>query len=200
MTCEILETTDHIIRRLYGAGHQNRTLLLALKGTLDLSSPRVQKVWPVLIDSLDETMLSHDGQPTDAEIAIFSALHFYAIQQIGATDSVYGRHDSTTNTGKPLFNALRIFRQNITVKETLDRRVQAALLTTNTENTIHAIDQLVRMLSTKQQVQKIDYAQLAQDLYWFQMSYERANHVRLKWGQQYFWTDVEKMITEEEKK
>lgn len=201
MTFEISKTTDLIIHRLYGAGNQDKASLAALRGAMSLSSPRAQKAWPVLIDNLDEKMLSRNGQPTYAEIAIFTAVHFYAIHQMSEANCVYGRYskDATDDSGVPLFRALNTLRQNEGTKEALDRRVQALLGTTNVDSVIHGAAQLVRILKSNKKLQKVDYAQLAQDLYWFQMSYEQANRIRLKWGQQYFWTKTKKTVTEGEK-
>ena len=52
---------------------------------------------------------------------------------------------------------------------------------------IRSITQLVQIMKSRHRDTKVDYAQLAQDLYYFGLSYEAANRIRLKWGQQYYW-------------
>lgn len=189
MAVEISKITDRTIQKIYRSGNPDKAVLSSLRSTMSLSSPRAQKAWPVLIGNLDETMLSRNGKPTYAEVAIFSALHFYAIHQASEPSCVYERYDKDDDTNKSLylFNALGVLRQNESIRDALDRRVQALLATTNVDSMIHSISHLVGILKSNQKAQKVDYAQLAQDIFWFQISYEQANRVRLKWGQQYFW-------------
>jgi len=77
-------------------------------------------------------------------------------------------------------------RKNEDTRVALDRRVQPLLATTNAASVINGLSHLVSILKANGSAQKIDYAHLAQDLYGLQGSYERANRVRLIWGQQYF--------------
>ncbi len=187
MTYEIERATDRVIRSLYSDGNPNKAVLSSARGAASMTNRRAQGVWPIMLANLDAKFLSRTGQPTHAEVAVYSAIHFYAIHQQGKTQFVYGPANQTDETkGKTLFSALADLRKNEKTRTALDRRVQPLLATTNVNSVINSIEHLVEILKASNWEQKIDYARLAQDLYRFQGSYEQANSVRLLWGQQYF--------------
>ena len=81
----------------------------------------------------------------------------------------------------------------------LDRRVQALLASRNLANTVKSITQLTRILKSSNRELKVDYAQLAQDLFLFETSFEMANRICLKWGQQYYWQPSKEVSNSEDK-
>lgn len=72
-------------------------------------------------------------------------------------------------------------------KKALDRRITALLATTNISSATNSINHLVSILKGKKMGEKIDFAQLAEDLYNFQWSTKNARFVALKWGKDYYW-------------
>lgn len=189
MKNKIQKVTASIIRQLYNHGNLNKGVLASVRHATVLNSPQAQALWPIMMAELDDEMLSRDGRPTAAEVAVYTAVRFYAIQQQGSEVLVYGPANSQaddTENGIPLFQALAKLRRNEETRVALDRCMQPLLATTNVASAINALTHLVSMLKATNQQQKIDYARLAQDLYWLQQSYERASQVRLQWGQQYY--------------
>lgn len=183
----IVKTTAHIIQQLYGNGNLNKAALAGIRNAASIESPQAQTVWPILMANLDENWLSTTGKPTRAETAIFTAVRLYAIHQQGQTNSVYGpSYDKQEDGGVPLFTALARLRQNPENQVALDRRVQNLLGTTNVASALNSLNHIVPILKQRNSAQKIDYAKLADDLYWYQLGYEQANGVRLVWGQQYY--------------
>lgn len=198
MTNEIARSTRQIILRLYNDGNENKGVLASLRTAPKLTSPRAQNIWPVMLGSIPETMLSRDGQPTRAEKSIYAAVRLYAIHQQAQSmfvyDQVAWKNQDENNKkelqGKNLFSALALIRANPDYKDALDRRVQAVLASTNIDTVFDALGHLVSMLKSRSAGIQVDYGQLAQDFYQFQFGYTAANRVRLRWGQQYFFVQA----------
>lgn len=186
-TFKIIKMTASIIQELYGNGNINRAVLASIRGASSMTSPRAQNVWPIMMEKLDPAMLSRTGKPTRAEIAVYSALRFYAIHQQGKEPLVAGiSGKDETADGIMLFAALANLRKNDDTRTALDRRVQALFGTTNISSVINSITHLVEILKATTPNQKIDYARLAGDLYRYQGSYQQARQVSLAWAQQYY--------------
>lgn len=205
MANEIAVTTAKIINKLYGNGNPDKAVLASLRATDTIDSKRAQSVWPVLFSEMSEEDISNDptGRPTYAETAIYTALRCYAIHQQAVEDSVYAQSfskDKTKNLeGVTFFNALAGLRTNDETRVALDRRVQALLSSRNITNTFKSITQLTRILKANNRKLKVDYAQLAQDLFLFETSFEMANRICLKWGQQYYWQPSKKVNNNKDK-
>lgn len=188
MEKSIIGSVSRILSSLYGHGNINKAALAGARHGASMLSAQAQAVWPVMMAELPESKLSWNGEPTYAEIATYAAIRLYAIHQQGTDTCVYASlaHDKNSEGGTPLFAALANLRQNEKTRVALDRRVQALLATTNVNSVINSLTHLVAILKAKQPIIQIDYACLANELYYFQMNYESANRIRLEWGQQYF--------------
>jgi CRISPR system Cascade subunit CasB len=181
-----------IMQLIYRNGNLDRAVLAGLRNATNLTSPQAQVVWPVLMANLDQAALSRTGEPTHAETAVFTALKFYAQHQQGNAQRVFG--SVRDETGISLFTAAARLSHVPDNQTRIDNRMKQLLKVTNTSSAINALAHLVDIVKSGQQ--PIDYAQLAEDLYWFQDSFEQANRVRLRWGQTYYWRAA---VTEEEK-
>lgn len=195
----IRSATTRIIKTLYADGNQDKALLASLRGSTTLTSPRAEPVWPLLFSVLDDRWLSRTGEPTSAETAIFTALRLYAIHQQSNSASVYASSVPYEEAeGKTIFGFLATLRQNPDSRAALDRRVQQLLTTTNIGSLFNALTHLASIIKATDHGVKIDYPNLAEDLYWFQQSYEQANAVKLRWGQDYYRVNRLKVNSKEE--
>lgn len=205
MANEIAVTTAKIINKLYGNGNPDKAVLASLRATDTIDSKRAQAVWPVMFSEMSKEDISNDqtGRPTYAETAIYTALRCYAIHQQAVEDSVYAQSFSKDKTKKPegvtFFSALARLRTNDETRVALDRRMQALLASRNLANTVKSITQLTRILKANNRTLKVDYAQLAQDLFFFETSFKMANRICLKWGQQYYWQPSKEASNSEDK-
>lgn len=198
MTYEIQMTTDRIIRLLNrnGEGSRDKAVLSSLNHAPTITSQRAQTIWPLLMANLDHNQLSHDGVPTRGEVAVYTAIRFYAIYQQGRIPFVYAPAYGPEPEGVQFFVALAKLRQKEETRKALDSRVQTILATTNAASVINGLSHLNSILKGRNGTQKIDFAWLAQDLYRLQANYEQATQVRLLWGQQYF---SAQLVTDENK-
>jgi len=196
MTTNIRETTGRIITDLYGYGHSNKAVLASLRHATSITSQQAQPVWPVLIANLEEHQLSISGVPTQAEVAVYSAVRLYAIHQQGVNDHCVYASAGDEAKGMQLFSALANQRSHEDTRVALDRRVRMLLATTNVNSIINSLSHMVSILKASDAKLKIDYSLLALDLYGLQLNHEHANKVRLRWGEQYYW--VKKVDTKTE--
>lgn len=197
MENEIAATIARIINKLYGNGEPDKAVLASLRAADTIGSKRAQAVWPVMFSEMPEKYISNDptGRPTYAETAIYTALRCYAIHQQAVEESVYAKYPE----GVTFFNALAGLKTNDETRVALDRRVQALLASRNLANTVKSITQLTRILKANNRTLKVDYAQLAQDLFFFETSFKMANRICLKWGQQYYWQPSKEASNSEDK-
>ncbi|MFD1124647.1 type I-E CRISPR-associated protein Cse2/CasB [Lentilactobacillus raoultii] len=185
-----------IMSELYNHGNLNRAALAGARGAATISSPRAQKVWPLImsqLEKLDTTIrqeapkakiLSISGTPTNVETALYTAIHFYAIHQQGSDRVEFG--NSRRGNGATFFTALAQLRNVQGMRDSLDRRIDALLGMTNIHGVINALAHLVGILKAKYTGPQIDYPRLAKDLFVFQEGYISANATRLQWGQEYY--------------
>lgn len=184
--------TARIINQLYGDGTPDKGALAELRRTTAITDKGAEKIWPLIFSVVPK--LSTNGKPTKLETAVYTALHCYAAFQQGNDSFVFGQisrskdKEESRENGVSLFTALRKMKINDSnEKKALDRRVTALLATTNISSATNSINHLVSILKGKKMGEKIDFAQLAEDLYNFQWSTKNARFVALKWGKDYYW-------------
>lgn len=189
MVYRIETTTTQIISHVWNNGSPDKAILAALRDSNNILSRKATTVWPMMLSAMDKRDLSYNGKPTIAEIAIFAALRSFATYQQAQEQLMFA---SINNNGKNLLSGLAQLRNDERTRKALDRRVQAMLVSTNVESVINSIYRLVAILKAHKLYLKIDFAQLSQDLYFYQLSYENARRTTLKWGQEYYWQALNK--------
>lgn len=203
MSREVYQVTSKIINQLYGKDNPDKGALANLRRTISVTDKGAEKIWPLIFQAADnvykdeksrEQIFSSTDVPNEFEIAVYTALHCYAMFQQGNDDLVFGQiagnneKNQSEENGVSLFTALKQIKDSDEkVKTALDRRVTALLATTNTASAVNSINHLVNILKGKKLVKKVDFAQLATDLYNFQTNPQRAREVALKWGRDYYW-------------
>lgn len=188
MKNQVSNETAQIIYSLYGNGRQNKAVLASLRSAKSMHSLKAQSAWPIIMTYLDDKYLSSDGMTTSAENAVFATLRMYAIHQQGNSDLVFGSRYASDKDKKGigLFNALGQLNIASDSATALANRVEVVLSATNFGAVINALTHLVQILKGSKLRFTIDYANLAQELYRFQQSYEQANEVRMLWGQSFY--------------
>ncbi|MFC6180751.1 type I-E CRISPR-associated protein Cse2/CasB [Lactiplantibacillus daowaiensis] len=191
MVSEIERATTRIIKALYRDGSLDKKALYGLKNARDITSLQAQAVWHVMMANMQRDMLSTEGnlEPTAAEVAVFTAIQFYAIYQQGNSQFVYESY--INEEGMPLFEALADLRQQRKQdsgnSQALDNRVKSLLASSNVKSIINELSHLIGILKSDEKLRKLDYGLLARDLFKLQGSYRQANQIRFLWGEQYFW-------------
>lgn len=207
MENRVYNATSICINRLFNNGNMDKAALANLRNSKSLNDRYATVVWPMIFDAINQAyekkevnqVLSQDGTPTIAETAIYTALCCYAIFQQGTDQKVFGsiQDENEAERGQKLFSALRKI-SNLTskmdeaTKTSLDKRVDMTLAMSNPTSVINSVVHLLRILKSKNNnVQvKVDFAQLASDLFFIQLDRTSARKTSLKWGQDYYyWND-----------
>lgn len=194
MSNEVRKATTRMINELWNNGNPNKAILAGLRNSQTINSRHAVVAWPLMFEAMNRQALSHNGRPTKEERAIFTALRCFAVYQQGR-DTLMAASAEKDGHGEQLMVALSRLRQDERARNSLDRRVQAMLVTSNIDAVINSLAHLTPILKGQGGNQPIDFADLAQDLYNYQSHFgtsKGARRVALKWGQQYFWFNEQK--------
>ena len=129
------------------------------------------------------------GELSYMEQAIFTAIQMYAIHQQSNVESVlkFGNNDENESREKKnkykanIGDALATLRSD--ESESIDKRFNAMITANNFNKLSYNLRQMIKILKSKSDV-KVDYAKLAEDLYWFMIG--RKEEVRLSWARSYY--------------
>ena len=127
------------------------------------------------------------GELSYMEQAIFTAIQMYAIHQQSNVESVlkFGSDDENESREEKykanIGDALATLRSD--ESESIDKRFNAMITATNFNKLSYHLRQMIKILKSKSDA-KVDYAKLAEDLYWFMMG--RKEEVRLSWARSYY--------------
>ncbi|WP_353893857.1 type I-E CRISPR-associated protein Cse2/CasB [Proteinivorax hydrogeniformans] len=179
----VFTVTGRILGRLeeirdYSSG---KAALANLRNSIGRPLSETIDVWPIVFEQMPEHFLSKNGKLTSEEKAILTTLQIYALHQQGQSVNVNKRSEKEkwNNIGISL-KALRNGEDTIAI----DSRFNTMITSTTFEELIHHLRQLVRILKAKKQNEKIVYARLANDLYWYLRNQEE--NVRLSWAKAYY--------------
>lgn len=175
--------TLSIINQLWRGGHPDPALMNRLRTAPTITSHGATDIWPLLFSTIDPKYLSHSSKPTKMEIAIFSALHCYAIYQHGSIKCM----NATGNVSTKFMTTIARFRNQANNSKPIDRRIQPLLASIDISTTVNALYRLINILHAQGDTTPLDFAALAADLYYLQFQSTKDN-VILHWGQQYYVT------------
>lgn len=195
MKDELTKATVNFIRHCYGDGEATirRDILKALRTGKTIDSPRAQNALPYLLEKVPEEFLTKNGIPTNFERAFYEALRLYALHQQSIDWCVYETSRPTKEVqddlGITFFKGLKLLRnkalENDSDSKALDRRVQTVIAMTTFNGTSTSLEQLSGIMKSRIDV-KIDYTDLANDLYWLQFDENCIKRVHFRWANQYF--------------
>lgn len=176
------------IRRLTGMedASRQRATLAQLRRGVGRRPGDDPALWSILFEDLPEEMLSRTGEPTREEWAIHTALTLFALHQQGLdpgreTMQVEGR--SLGRAAALLVVAQSNDPQHEEARGRIARRFNQAATASSIEELAHYLRELIVLL--RGAGIGLDYPMLAADLYGYQYQ-DRANGVRLRWGQDFY--------------
>lgn len=160
---------------------KTRGELAQLRRELGKTPGEIPETWGLLFDGCPEELMSRDGEPTRAEWAIATALSMYALHQQGY-DPV---KENMNLEGRSIGSAVRLLAplSEDPDLERVRKRFNVFATSSDMGECSHHLRGLIQLLRTKGI--KLDYPQLASDLYQFQIL-EGAKRVKLKWGQDFY--------------
>lgn len=168
----------------------NKAILANLRNSISKPYSQSIDVFSVLYEYIPESFISSNKNLSFEEKAILTSLQIFAIHQQGNSQSVLIDTDKDDSKHKNMGFSLKALRIDDNVKST-DRRFNTMITADTFEEFTFHLRQLVNLLKSRTE-QKVNYAKLAQDLYFFQIPTTREN-VKLSWAKQYYrYTNKEK--------
>lgn len=186
---DVRSTAQTIIGVLYSDGNGKAAQLAALRSTRVITDRYSQKIWPLLASNCENPLVLANGQLSYEGLALYNTLRLYAIYQQGKTTG-NGRlipvAGSKKDDAKELMEVLSQLRGDDKIRNGVDRQVNRILAAPNLTFMMNALVRAIKILKAQDRNVKINFAQLAQELYQFQFGIDAANTLRFKWGSQYY--------------
>ena len=190
LVTNIERNTNKIIKKLHERGGNDKAILSALRRSNSILSRQATIVWPLLFEYIKEKdIFGENSKQTVSERAIFTALRCYSVFEQGNDIERDREYDS--ENAQSLFRNLSFLRKDERLRDALDRRAQTVLSTTNVEAVTRSLVSLTKIIKANNSAAIINYPELANDLYNFQLGFEAARKVAIKWGREYFWLNDE---------
>lgn len=141
-------------------------------------------VFPTIFSNTPEEYLGEHGNLTVGERSIILTLQLFALHQQGNNQSVNLQVDSKAKkASENLGKSFSYLRQIGDDSKAIDRRFNAMITATNFNELANHLRHMIKLLKSKTD-SKVDYPQLAQDLFWFQKGQQSS--IRLKWSRSYY--------------
>ena len=171
-----------ILKELYAMQEYStgKAILSRLRNSIGRDYADMADIMPFVFYQLPESFLGNSKKMTDEEMCILSCLQLYAIHQQGEDLCVATTEDGYSNVGTSL-KLLRVGDDATAV----DRRFNAMITSTDFDELIVHLRHLIRLLKSKQKGARIDYARLADDLYWIRKNKNKENII-LNWAREYY--------------
>ena len=136
-----------------------------------------------VFQNISEELLGFSKNLNDYEKAILTAVQMYALHQQAKSDSVLKIDYKEGERRQNLGDSLNSMRKNNDEDKSIDRRFNAMITSSNFEELSHHLRQMIKLLKAKSDA-KVDYASLADDLYWFLKNQREG--LKIKWSRSYY--------------
>ena len=165
------------------AEHPQKAILSNLRRGVGHIPGDQPELWGVFLQDFPPELESQNGIPTQAEWAIYLALTFYALHQQGHGLPENNMHQKDVRFGRAVRSLVKLGEQpeDCSVLHRFNALATAGSMPECAQH-LRGIIQLLRTGGIP-----LDYVQLAEDLYWLQNPVT-AQRVRLRWGQDYYYT------------
>lgn len=157
-----------------------RATLARLRRGIGKAPGSTPELWSVTLDGLPDALLSNDGKPTLGEWAVHTALTLFALHQQGKDLNNHCMSKDGIRFGAAVRSLIKPDKGN---EDAVLRRFHAAAVSDSFEELSWHIRGLVQLL--KAEGIPLDYPELTENLYWFQLA-DRRDGIRLKWGQDFY--------------
>lgn len=189
---EVAKYVGNKISTLAGSKKQLETCvskarLAQLRRGINRKPGEIPELWGLFLQDLPEELMRNNGEPSYAEWAIYTALTLFALHQQGNSEpmNVSGEEN---RLGSAVARLVR-------TKGDEERVGFKMSLVANSDDMIelsYRLKNVIQLLRSENI--KLDYVDLAKDLYVFQFT-DSADKVRLKWGQDFY-----RNITDDDRK
>lgn len=158
-----------------------RALFANIRNSINKSSSNNLDALAFVFNNMPEEYIGFGKELNDYEQAILTAIQMYALHQQSNEKSVlkieYNEGEKRQNLG----DALSTLRGSD--NKSIDRRFNAMILSSNYLQLQNHLRQFIKLLKAKSDA-KVDYAGVADDLFWFLKN--QKDGVKIKWSRSYY--------------
>ncbi len=158
-----------------------RALFANIINSINKSSSNNLDALAFVFNNMPEEYIGFGKELSDYEQAILTAIQMYALHQQSNEKSVlkieYNEGEKRQNLG----DALSTLRGSD--NKSIDRRFNAMILSSNYLQLQNHLRQFIKLLKAKSDA-KVDYASVADDLFWFLKN--QKDGVKIKWSRSYY--------------
>lgn len=158
-----------------------RALFANIRNSINKSSSNNLDTLAFVFNNMPEEYIGFGKELSDYEQAILTAIQMYALHQQSNEKSVlkieYNEGEKRQNLG----DALSTLRGSD--NKSIDRRFNAMILSSNYLQLQNHLRQFIKLLKAKSDA-KVDYASVADDLFWFLKN--QKDGVKIKWSRSYY--------------
>lgn len=179
----VYKVTSKILRKLDNTRDTpgTRAILANIRNSIGKDYSKSIDSLSYVFANLPEEYIGHGRALNAYENSILTAIQMYALHQQAKAESVlkldYQEKERRQNIGEAL-SSLRSEGS-----ESMDRRFNAMVTSATFSELQNHLRQLVKLLKAKSNT-RVDYAKLAEDLYWFLRG--QKNEVSLQWARAYY--------------
>lgn len=156
----------------------SKAQLAQLRRGAGKSPGELPELWGVFLKNMPEELMGKDGRPSYAEWAVYTALTLFALHQQGHSEPMHEEGEDNR-----LGRAARNLVHGDEEEENIRKKLSIAARSDDMTELSYHLKTLVRLLGNEDI--RLDYADLAIDLYRFQFE-KYADRIRLKWGQDFY--------------
>lgn len=181
----VYSETSRIIKRIESLADSpsSKTNLAKIRRTVGKPLNEAPEVWPILFDKSPDEFISDNGEPTYEEVAIYHAIQLYSLfQQKGQSFQRLSEHNEDNKKPNIGYYLSSLRKEDNTTM--IDHRFSTMITSSTVEELVYHLHYMLNLLKSKSSYRKIDFAKLAEDLYWYQKNNQET--VRLEWARAYY--------------
>lgn len=154
-----------------------KALLAQLRNSIVSKNSNYVRSLAYLVSYIPEEQLGSGEKLNNYEKAILVAVQMYALHQQSKSDSVLTLDNKYYNLG----DSLRMLRSEDS--KSIDRRFNEMITARNFSQLQNQLRQFIKLLKARSDA-KVNYAKLADDLYWFLRG--SKDNVKITWARSYY--------------
>lgn len=179
----VYRETVRILRKLDNTRENPSTkaIFANIRNSINKDSSVNMDALAFVFQNIPEEFLGYNKNLNDYEKAILTAVQMYTLHQQAKVESVLNLDYKEGERRQNIGDALSSLRSDDS--KAIDRRFNAMITSSNFEELSHYLRQMIKLLKAKSDA-KVDYASLADDLYWFLKNQREG--LKIKWSRSYY--------------
>lgn len=167
----------------------SKAYLAQLRRGIGKRPGELPELWGLFLKNMPEELMGKNGRPSYAEQAVYTALTLFALHQQGHSEpmNAEGEENRIGRAAQRLVDCIQAARKQVEredVEENIRMKLSIAAKSDDMTELSYYLKTIVKLLGNYDV--KLDYVNLAKDLYWFQFE-DQTDKIRLKWGQDFYY-------------